>query len=118
MKKNGGVYTDEIYMFFLHTYKKYKIHLIRRLPFKTCPVIYGQKVPDLRKLDLPSTSLQKKLGEISRQECLDSFKARLSKPNINNDEIEEFDSNPQQAADLMIEKLNPHMQATAMATNK
>ena len=63
MKKNGGVYTDEIYMFFLPTYKKYKTHLIRRLPSKTCPVIYGPKVPDLRKLDLPSTSLQKNLGE-------------------------------------------------------
>ena len=58
MKKNGGVYTDEIYMFFLPTYKKYKTHLIRRLPSKTCPVIYVPKVPDLRTLDLPSTSLQ------------------------------------------------------------
>ena len=63
MRQNGGVYIDEIYMFFLPSYKKYKTHLIRRLSSKTCPVIYGPKVHDLRKLDLPSTSLQRFLGE-------------------------------------------------------
>ena len=63
MRQNDGVYVDEIYLFFLPGYTKYKTHLIRRLPSKRCPVIYGPRVHDLRKLDLPSTSLQKFLGE-------------------------------------------------------
>ena len=57
-----------IFFFFIPTYKKYKTHIIRVRPNKVCPILYNARLPDMRRLGLPLTKMQRKMDIASNNQ--------------------------------------------------